>query len=746
MPLDEATVAAFSRAFGTPSGPKPAVDLLVQLAHQEAVDCAAFKFDHDGQPRCRTRAFGAKVTGLVKEQVGSGKSHRARHEIAELLRDRPTARIAFLTSTILLAEQSRGGLEEVTGLPWMVYRGFEGDIDGNPLCVFVEQAQAARRVGLDPYDVLCPGCPNQRSCPLWAQVNDPNPCVVTTHAMLRHGLKPHDKRAAFDLVVIDEDPTSTLLADETYALSLLINVKCGDKTRATLYQLLQAATAAFDAEGRILIQDLPYAEALRSAADRLRKKPSIKISRDTLPDAEAIASAETRLRVAAMLDDMIGAMALTPGPRGEVAGCMVRQQRGGTLALKISVARDIHPQFADACAVQVLSATAQPLLLQRSIPSLELHAKPWQPYEHGKFVFVQGAKVSKNSLVDGDKLASGGLEAVEVINTLARRHARVLLVCQQKVETALLEAGLPDNVTATHFGAVEGLNDHSRVDAVLILGRPLPPVAELILQAEAAAGGFINEALSWVDQEGRPQPTFGKRVTLERSARDGSNYTACAYRNEDAYLDAMRQASTFAAVAQADRSRGQHRTSDNPVVIYDATGLDNVWQIDEVEHWRSLCGWFGAMEAMGFVPHPDAAHGLNKLLATLLPEIFPDAKAAENHRIYAKRMRGITLEKLVEDCPFRGGVVVDIKLPGARYGVPVIVDANTAPEAADLIRQHLPHGTKISTKARHTMRLAEPKEKEIDDDIIIYELAAGSHTLASPKKSPEPPHGAGSGA
>jgi hypothetical protein len=208
----------------------------------------------------------------------------------------------------------------------------------------------------------------------------------------------------------------------------------------------------------------------------------------------------------------------------------------------------------------------------------------------------------------------------------------------------------------------------------------------------------------------------------------------------------MRQASTFAAVAQADRSRGQHRTSDNPVVIYDATGLDNVWQIDEVEHWRSLCGWFGAMEAMGFVPHPDAAHGLNKLLATLLPEIFPDAKAAENHRIYAKRMRGITLEKLVEDCPFRGGVVVDIKLPGARYGVPVIVDANTAPEAADLIRQHLPHGTKISTKARHTMRLAEPKEKETDDDIIIYELAAGSHTLASPKKSPEPPHGAGSGA
>ena len=746
MPLDEAKVAALSRAFGTPSGPKPAVDLLVQLAHQEAVDCAAFKFDHDGQPRRRTRAFGTEAAILVKEQVGSGKSHRARQEIDELLCAHPTARIAFLTSTILLAEQSRAGLEEVTGLPWMVYRGFEGDIDGKPLCLFVEQAQATRRVGLDPYEVLCPGCPNQSACPLWAQFNDPNPCIVTTHAMLRHGLKPYDTRAAFDLVVIDEDPISTLLADETYALSLLINVKCGDKTRATLDQLLKVATAAFDAEGRILIQDLPHAQALRSAADRLRKKPSIKISRDTLPNAEAIVGAETRLRVVALLDDMIDAMAMTPGPRGEVAGCMVLQQRDGTPAFEISVSRDIHPQFADAYAVQVLSATAQRRLLQRSIPSLKLHDMPWQPYEHGKFVYVAGAQKSRYQLLDRGNLASGGLEAVEVINTLARRHARVLLVCQQKVETALLEAGLPNNVTAMHFGAVEGLNDHSRVDAILILGRPLPPVAELILQAEAAAGGFIDAELVWTDKEGKPQPTFGKRVTLEHSASDGSNYTACAYRNENAYLDAMRQASTFAAVAQADRSRGQHRTPDNPVVIYDATGLANVWQIDEVEHWRSLCGWFGAMEAMGFVPHPDAAHGLNELLATLLPEIFPDVKAAENHRTYAKRMRGITLETLVAGCPFRGGVVVDIKLRAARYGVPVIVNANSAPEAADLIRQHLPPGTKISTKARHTMRLAKPKEKEIHDDIIIYELAAGPRTLASPEKSPEPPQGAGSSA
>lgn len=727
MPLDEAKVAALASALA-PGGDRSRT--LIELLHSEAVDCATFRFDHDGTARRRTSTFETEVAGLIKAQVGSGKSHKSHREIAQVLEDQPDARIAFLTSTIDLGAQSHVPLEAVTDLPWLVYRGFEAKIDGVPICKFIEQAIGARRIGLDPYEVLCPGCPNQSACPLWAQFNDPNPRVITTHAMLRHGLKPYDTRAPFDLVVIDEDPTSTLLADETYALSLLINVNCGPKTRAVLEQLLRAATAAFDAGGRILIKDLPRAKALRSAASSLRKKASIKISRDTLPDAEAIAGAEARLRVAALLDDMIDAMAMTPGPRGEVGGCMVRQQKDGTPAFKISVARDIHPQFADALAVQVLSATAQLPLLERSIPNIIIDETPWQQYEHGKFVFVQGAKTSKYSLLEGAKLAAGGLEALEVIDTLAHRHARVLLVCQQSVEAALLEAGLPDNVTATHFGAVEGLNDHSQVDAVIILGRPLPPVSELILQAEAAAGGFIDDELNWTDNAGVSRPAYGRCVTLERTATDGSIYTAYDYRHENRYIDAARQASTFAAVTQADRSRGQHRTPDNPVTIYDATGLDNVWKIDEVVHWRSLSGWFGAMEAMGFVLHPKARAGSNDLLAALFPDRFKGgATTAKNYRDYRKRTHGITLETLIEQCTFKYGVVVDIKLPGARYGVPVIVNASSAPEAADLIRQHLPPGTKISTKARHTMRLSPPTKKETTDDCIIYELATGPHAL-----------------
>jgi hypothetical protein len=739
MPLDEAKVAALASALA------PGVDrsrALIELLHSEAVDCATFRFDHDGTARRRTSTFETEVAGLIKAQVGSGKSHKSHREIAQVLENQPDARIAFLTSTIDLGAQSHVPLEAVTDLPWLVYRGFEAKIDGVPICKFIEQAIGARRIGLDPYEVLCPGCPHRSSCPLWAQFNDPNPRVITTHAMLRHGLKPYDTRAAFDLVVIDEDPTSTLLADETYALSLLINVNCSPKTRATLEQLLRAATAAFDAGGRILVQDLPRAKALRSAASSLRKKASIKISRGVQPDAEAIAGAEARLRVAALLDDMIDAMAMTPGPRGEVGGCMVKKTYGA-LCFEITVPRDIHPQFADALAVQVLSATAQLPLLERSLPNLQLQDTPWQPYDHGKFVFVQGAKTSKYALLDGGRLAQGGLEALEVIRTLARRHGGLFLACQKPVLEALAAAGLPSNVATRNFGAVEGLNDHSQVDAVIILGRPLPPVAELILQAEAAAGGFIDDELYWTDNEGKPRPTFGRRVTLERTATDGSIYTAYDYRHENRYINAARQASTFSAPPQAERSRGQRRGPDNPVTIYDMTGLDNVWQIDEVVHWRSLCGWFGAMEAMGFVLHPEAYHGLNEMLAALFPRRFPDAATAKDHRKEEKKSHGITLETLVAGCPFREGVVVDITLPGARYGVPVIVNASSAPEAADLIRQHLPPGTKISTKARHTMRLSPPTKKETTDDCIIYELATGPHALAVETEAAGAPHGAG---
>lgn len=732
MPLDEDKVGALACAFGGPNAPKPDVGLLVPLAHQEAVDCAQSRFGPDGKPYRRTLAFNSVVAELVKEQVGNGKSTTTYKELPHILAAYPDARIVIAVPTIRLALQAQARCEAILGQQVPIYRGFESKIDGVWGCHYHEQATAARKVGQDPYKTLCPDCPHQSECPLWAQFNNRGSIWIVTHAQLRHGLKPFDDRPPFDVVIIDEDLTSTLLTSETRALSLLANVQCGDTTREIVDQVHRAATAALDAGGRINILDLPRAKALRSAAAALRKKLAVEVSRGVLPDATAVARAETRLQVAGLLDDLIDAMAMTPGPQGEVAGCMVKKPKTGAPGVEIAVPRDIHPQFASPMMLQVLSATAEPLLLQRSIPNLELRGASWKPYEDGKFVFVQGPKATKNSLVDGDKLASGGLEALEAVKTLAGRHQSVFLTSRKDAIEAMKAAGLPSNVKTSNFGAVEGLDAGAQCDAIIILGRELPSTEHLILQAEAAAGGFIDEELRRLDKSGKLQPTFGSKLTLNLTAKDGTQYTAHTHRYANKYLDAVRRLVTFSSPEQADRSRGQHRGPDNPVTIYDMTGLKNVWQIDEVIHWRSLCGPLGDMMAHRFMLHPDASHGKNRLLAALYPERFTKgAEAAREYRKRAKHDHGISVEAVLEHCTFRGGVVVNITPPGARYGVPVIVDAKTAPEAETILRQH-PNITdefKIGTKARHTMRLSPEEETQHDDAHVTYKLATGPQAL-----------------
>lgn len=732
MPLDEGKVSALARAFGGPNAPKPDVNLLVQLEHQEAVDCAQFRFGPDGKPYRRTLAFNAGAAELVKEQVGNGKSTTTYKELPHILAANPDYRIAIADPTIDLELQAQEKCDAILGQQVPIYRGFESKIDGVWICYFHEQATAARKVGQDPYETLCPDCPHQSECPLWAQFNNRGSIWIVTHAQLRHGLKPFDDRPPFDVVIIDEDPTSTLLASETRALSLLANVQCGDTTREIVDQVHRVATAALDAGGRINILDLPRAEALRRAASNLRKPRVVKISRGTLPDEDVVAAAEARLQVAGLLDDLIDAMAMTPGPRGEVAGCMVKKLKTGGPGVEIAVPRDIHPQFASPNVLQILSATAEPLLLQRSIPNLETKGAPWRPYEHGKFVFVQGPKATKKKLLNGKSLAPGGLEALEAVKTLASRHKSVFLISRKDVIVAMQAAGLPGNVKTSNFGAVEGLDDGAQCEAIIILGRELPPTEHLILQAEAAAGGFIDEELRRLDKDGNPQPTFGATLTLELTAKDGTQYTALTHRYANEYLDAVRRVVTFSSPEQADRSRGQHRGPENPVTIYDMTGLKNVWEIDEVIHWRSLCGPLGDMMAHRFMLHPDASHGKNRLLAALYPERFTKgAKAAKEYLKRAKHDHGISVEAMLEHCTFKYGVVVNITPPGARYGVPVIVDAETGPEAEAIIRRHpeITDEFKIGTKGRSTMRLSPEKETQHDDAHVTYELATGSQAL-----------------
>lgn len=713
------------------------------LSSASASALAETRFDEAGELVQRTRAFKTREAVLRKVQVGAGKSSEAIRYIADLLSDDPTLRICFVVPTINLAKQVTTLLEVASDRKWLLYRGMDGKESGEPLCGFDGAASAAQRAGVDPYTTICTGCPLKQSCLLWAQYESRSNIVVTTHAMLRLGLKPYDERPVFDLLIIDEDPTSKLLATETHTLSHANLVQYCGKYASTLEAVVQGVTEAAKKGRRLRFQDLPFPHAIHRLIEAL-KPPKVEISRDGPIDEDRVALAEARNKVRRMLCDLLDSMAMSPGFDAEIAGCAPHlNEETGAIILNVTTARDIHSQFAECETVVVLSATAQYELLKRPIPHLDLDEQLWRPYEHGKFVFVDGAKSSRTALLKNGKLTAGGLEALRVIETLARRCGNILLVCQMLVSKALEAAGLPDNVASAHFNALEGLNQHAQVDAIIILGRPLPTMQGTLPLAEAVAG--ICLAASLGSREWR-NALFAPRRARMHTANDGKPYTTRDYIHPNPHVNAALRSITYGAVAQADRSRGQHRTPDNPVVIYDATGIDNVWQIDEVVRWRSLCGWFGEMEAKGFIPHPDAAHGLNELLAAVLPGLFPDAATAKDHRKEDKKAHGVTLETLVADCPFRDGVVVDIKLPGARYGVPVIVNADTAPDASALIQKHLPEGTKISTKARHTMRLDQPKLKETGEDCITYEIATGPCELAAEEKAAGAPHGSNNGA
>lgn len=686
------------------------------------------RFAQGGDFVLRTRSFETRDAILRKVQVGAGKSSEMRGYIAALLKANPNLRICFLVSTIDLGRQTKANLERATGKQWLLYRGIDGEENGEPLCGFTAAAHAAQRAGIDHYTTLCKGCPLKDNCLIGAQYENRSALIVTTHAMLRHGLKPSDRRPTFDLLVIDEDPKSTLLATETHAPSYADAAAYEGDHAPTLEAVVQAIRTAAKEERRLRIFDLPSHYAIKKLSAALTP-PRVAVTREGPVDEARVAKAEARIKVLSMLNDLLDAIAMGPGFNGEIANCLLTMDDKGVITIDITTARDIHPQFAACRRVVVLSATAEPELLTRPIPYLQLDELPWQPYEHGKFVFVDGAKVSLSVLLKGGKLASGGEEAVKVISMLASRHGRVLLVCQQKVLAALKSAGLPDNVTTGHFNALEGLDNYAQFDAIIILGRPLAKLSGVIPLAEAAAGHCLAASFG---KQADPNTLFVPRRKNAHTAKDGKTYTTRDYLHPNPHVDAVIRSITYGAVQQADRSRGQHRGPDNPVTIYDITGLDNVWEIDEVIRWRSLCNWFEEMEAMGFVPAPEAARGLNIALAAILPHWFENAKVANNYREYAKRTHGETIESQVAECSFRHGVKVHITVPDGNR-VPFIVNANSAPEAETLIRKHLPPGTVIGKHACHKRRRrgGQPDQEENphDDAHVTYELATGPHAL-----------------
>jgi putative DNA primase/helicase len=197
---------------------------------------------------------------------------------------------------------------------------------------------------------------------------------------------------------------------------------------------------------------------------------------------------------------------------------------------------------------------------------------------------------------------------------------RMLVVCQQGLERALLGGPLPDTVSIAHFNAVTGLNAWKDVSAVVVIGRTEPPVREVERIARVLFGVEVQEV--------EPDDKGNIRYSLTRRGirmRDGRGIPVDGPCHPDPRVEAIRLAICEGELVQAiGRGRGVNRTEANPLRIDILTNVCLPFEVDEVTTWQQIQpGVAQIMRARGAVPLSYAD------MATAYPDLFPSREAAK---------------------------------------------------------------------------------------------------------------------
>jgi len=198
--------------------------------------------------------------------------------------------------------------------------------------------------------------------------------------------------------------------------------------------------------------------------------------------------------------------------------------------------------------------------------------------------------------------------------------SRVLVVCQQGLERALLGGPLPDTVDVANFNALTGSDAWKEVAIVIVIGRLAPPVREVERIARVVFGIEVQEVEP--DDKGYiryPQIRRGIRM------RDGRGIGVDGPSHPDPRVKAIRWAICEGKLIQAiGRGRGVNRTEASPLQIDILTNVCSPIEVDEVTTWAKIQP--GAMDVM-------CAHGAIPLgyrdMADAYPDLFPTRDTAK---------------------------------------------------------------------------------------------------------------------
>lgn len=541
----------------------------------------------------------AEHGGLILD-VGVGKSTTAARGLPEFMRQAKASaedggarrwRVEWLVPTHKLGNEALQGFGRL-GVRAAVWRGRKADEPGTgfTMCRNLDAVEDARKAGQKAEVAACgsgkpgePSCIFRASCAYQKQKAEcaAADVLIASHDALFNPL-PQEVTAGFALTVVDEAFWQSGLQPNR---DLLLP---GFAEEPTMWPVLYR-----DVEGRVAGADLEATNDLHSLSARVERafagmepgdllaRASVEAAGLTASDCRAAVILEWRRKQEgrivpgmspedrrAEVERVAGAasFARRAGVWAALADLLEGSethsslQRGATKtgepAILLHTRKEVRPG-AMLRPLLHLDGTMPRRVVRRFLPRLDVLADVRVATPHMTVEQVTGGW-GKTSLCDSPKQdaqenerRSGKVAEVADFVRL-RAGASALVVTYEAIEQRF---ALP-RVQTAHFNAVAGLDAFGQVEALFVIGRPMPKPEELRALALALTG--------------RPIPAEASaKQTRGVLMADGSGSPMEVRAYDDPDLEALREAITEAAIVQAiGRGRGVNRTAANPLRVY----------------------------------------------------------------------------------------------------------------------------------------------------------------------------------
>ena len=668
----------------------------------------------------------------LRVSTGVGKSYAARQAAASLVR---RLRLASDMRAVVIAvprhNLSAETAEELRKIaPDLVvelYYGRDADdprVLGQKMCWRAEEAAEAVSALVSVEETLClkgeAKCPFIETCGYMRQKRAHADIWIVPHALLWKAPPPQIDPAA---LIVDEDPSSGAYGgfDAPVMLSLddlqcplmvggslgtsadlssiatrLANVLRMTGERVSVAKLLDAGLTIEDmTDGR----KLAFKAKQKPNADPTASSPVLLAELARIAPANRMAL--RRARLFGLLREAIEAGAdLVPGVYIETVTNPTGER---FVAVRLRWRNEVAPGWH--VPTLVASAIARIEVLRRVWPALGevVEAQSAMP-----FVTVRQItdRAFAASTVCPDPLRSGPEALRHAASTQARlkryieaRGAEVggpvLVVGQKGLIEALRATGLPCGIETAHFNSLSGLDRWGDIRLLINIGRTMPSPDDVETRAEVLSGGKVARIDGWyplvpafVDLHGS-----GEGPMLTRGSAKGKAARVGTESHPDPLAEAIRWGICEGELLQAiGRGRGVNRSADNPLQIDILTAIPLPLAVSEAGLFEAFePGAQQLMSVRGVVVSDTSAKGAWPMVAAVLPDLFPTPDAA---RMALHRSREqIPMSYVLGKCS-RERATAKVRLPGARYAVPVALHAETEKEACALLHRLLP-GAKL---------------------------------------------------